>query len=165
MKLVVGTPNVIISVYRNYKYKSFIFNIGSLYQQIPIERLSSLIPTSSVFIQSEVGLEDRNFDLWYANYLLTDVNAFKALMKIIYPLYCGDDVFCIIDRDDYRELFLESILKFIQQRYGFNGYVISENDDFNYISDSSFSISGLYNLDIDKERYAILCQQENYIQQ
>ncbi len=125
-----------------------------------IEYLSNLTPSSSNIAVSNMQLNDeREFDIRYANYLSTNDAAFIDIMKIVYNLYQGYDVFCIADvGDEYNELFVESILKFIQQKYGFNGQILGSPEDFLYTQDSTFTIQGLYNLDIDKERFAILCQ-------
>lgn len=125
-----------------------------------IEYLKNLTPSSSSIRVSNMQLNDeREFDISYANYLMSNDAAFTDIMKIMYNLYQGFDVFCISDvTDEYNELFVESVLKFIQQRYGFNGQILGDVEDFKYTVDSTFTIQGLYYLDLDKERFAMLCQ-------
>lgn len=125
-----------------------------------IEYLKNLTPSSSCVTVSSMQLNDeRQFDIAYANYLMTNEAAFVDIMKIMYNLYQGYDVFCISDvSDEYNELFVESVLKFIQQRYGFNGQILGSPEDFMYTSDSTFTIQGLYYLDLDKERFVAVCQ-------
>lgn len=125
-----------------------------------IEYLYNLTPSSSNIAISNMQLNDeREFDIKYANYLMANDKAFIDIMKIVYNLYLGYDVFCISDiGDEFNELFVESILKFIQQKYGFDGQIIGSLEDFLYTQDSTFTLQGLYNLDIDKERFTILCQ-------
>ena len=125
-----------------------------------IEYLKNLTPSSSQITVSPMQLNDeRMFDIAYANYLMSNEAAFTDIMKIMYNLYQGYDVFCISDvADEYNELFVESVLKFIQQRYGFNGQVLGDVEDFAYTKDSTFTLQGLYYLDLDKERFAVICQ-------
>ena len=155
-----GQPDVIIPVVTSYGKPCFLYNIGSMFMKNGIEYLSNLTPSSSSISISNMQLDDeRDFDIRYANYLMTNDAAFIDIMKIIYNLYQGFDVFCISDVwEESNELFVESILKFIQQKYGFNGQILGDVEDFMYTQDSTFTLQGLYNLDIDKERFAILCQ-------
>lgn len=159
MRLLIGRPDVIIPVVTNYGKPCFLYNIGSMFVQKGIEHLKNLTPSSNQIMISSMQLDEREFDIKYANYLVSNDAAFIDIMKIVYNLYQGFDVFCISDvGDEYNELFIESILKYIQQRYGFNGQILGDIEDFNYTIDSTFTIQGLYNLDIDKERFVILCQ-------
>ena len=67
----------------------------------------------------------------------------------------------MIGETDIKYMVAESLLKFIQQRYGYNGYIINEASDVEFLNEGSFTIQGLYNLDIDKERYSpILLEME-----
>lgn len=160
MRLLIGRPDVIIPVVTSYGRPCFLYNIGSMFMQKGIEYLSNLTPSSRMINVSSMNLlDERQFDIQYANYLVSNEAAFVDIMKIIYNLYSGFDVFCISDiGDESNELFVESILKYIQQRYGFNGQILGDVEDFQYTVDSTFTIQGLYNLDLDKERFAMLCQ-------
>lgn len=106
-------------------------------------------------------VDDANFDLAYFNYIFSNDAAFMELMKIIIPLYYGIDVFILVTRDEYFDKITESLMKVIQQRYGYNHMIINDPfdypDDFDDVNqDEGFSISGLACLDQDKERYAII---------
>jgi len=98
------------------------------------------------------------FDMTYANYLINNNDLFVELMSLIMPLYNGEDVFCIVDQDPYLEQLAESLAKFIQQRYGYNYAIINKASDISYLSidNFTFTVQGIYTLDIDKDRYAKL---------
>lgn len=93
-----------------------------------------------------------NFDIMYANYILSNDEIFFNFMKIIFNLYLGKDVFILIDDDERIQALNESLFKLIQQRYGYEAYPIQSMEDFLQAEDSSFSDFGLLNLDQDKER-------------
>lgn len=96
---------------------------------------------------------DFTFDQWYWDYLLKYDYPFMDLMRIIYPLYEGKNVALIYNPiagmyNDY----IESLLKFITCRYDILGNRIQIPEDNDVANESDFSIRGLYNLDLDKNR-------------
>jgi len=103
--------------------------------------------------------DEKQFDITYANYLISDDNAFYEMMKVIMSIYMAKNVYILVTKDETSifEILTESFQKFIQQRYG----VISSNinciEDLEYIDDNQqFSIQGLFNLDIDKTRFCYM---------
>jgi len=133
---------------RNTKVPYVLLNLSN-----PIERGISLFKLYPPFNP----INTREFDLIYANYIIGDDSVFMELMKIIYPLYEGQTVYVLVGNDECKYVITESLIKFIQQRYGYNSYLINEEADLEYLTEeSSFSIQGLYNLDVDKERYSII---------
>ena len=102
------------------------------------------------------GCTEHDFDVWYANWLLTDPAAFYDLMRVMYDIYSGIDVYLCVSDVPELQWINESFMKFLQQRYGINCFIINEPEDFLYAKDygSGFSIEGLGNFDIDKERMA-----------
>ena len=78
---------------------------------------------------------------------------FMELMKIIYNLYLHNHVYILVYQSDTFDIVTESLMKLIQQRYGYNYQMINDISDIDYYDDSSFSVPGLYNYDIDQERY------------
>ncbi len=112
-------------------------------------KLNTLVPPN------EIGrFSDRDFDIVYANYILNNEYTFTEFFQIIYNLY--------INEMDFAENIIESMMKFIQQRYGYNGIKIDSDDDFIYAQNNyigSFAPGfGIYNLDIDKERFSYLIE-------
>lgn len=104
------------------------------------------------------ALSEYDFDVRYYNYILNNDTIFFDFMMIIYSLYQGKDVFLVIDDDIRLEPLNESLMKIIQQRYGYNGNYIRTEEDFLYATEGSFSVEGLYNLDIDKERLSYMLE-------
>lgn len=103
--------------------------------------------------------DERTFDIQYANYLLNDNNAFIGLMQMIYNNYLGFNIFILVGVDSFggRERVTESLMKFIQQRYSLIPRYISSFEDIpDYYEEDMIYVDGLFNLDIDKERYIYL---------
>ena len=133
-----------------------IYNFSS-----PVEigvRLHSLIPSFSLYQVKDSKI----FDIQYADYIMTNNAAFIDMMRIIHSIYNGENVFVLIGTNEISNFFTESLMKFIQQRYGYNGFIINHINDVFYASESDFSINGLYNLDQDRERY-VLIEDPKYI--
>ena len=96
--------------------------------------------------------DEKTFDLCYAQSILNDDFCFSELMKIIIPIYEGKNICLLIS---------ESLMKFITGRYGIIPYIVAEESDLDNIIESDFSINGLYNLDMDKERFSRLYAMQN----
>ena len=105
---------------------------------------------------------DKEFDIVYANYIFSNDEMFMQFMSIVFPLYNGQDVFLLVSRNENTyDIITESICKLIQQRYGYNYQLLNFKEDIDYYDDSDFSIFGLANLDIDKERMTMLMVEYN----
>jgi len=100
--------------------------------------------------------DEKEFDLAYALYILEHDNVFFDMMKIIYNLYIGNDVYLLITIDQFSEIVTESLLKFIQQRYGYIGNRVNEPEDLETLAPGDFTLFGVFNLDQDKERFSYL---------
>ena len=137
---------------------SIVFNITSFKEGYV--RLPALIPPN------ELGrFTGRDFDIIYADYILNNDFVFKQFFDIIYSLYTGQDVYLIMSEEDWSENLVESIIKLIQQRSGYVSYKINCFEDFLYAKNSSFcpdfnNYFGVYNLDIDKERYTYIIESQ-----
>lgn len=131
-----------------------VFNLTSMKEGL--DNLQSLIPPN------EIGrFEGRDFDIAYANYILNNDFVFLNFFEIIYALYNNLDVYIVISNDDWSENLIESLMKLIQQRYGYNGARINSFEDYLFLlnsNDSGFGTFDFYikNLDEDKERYSLL---------
>ena len=140
--LLVGDRNTIPEGY-------VVYNISSLvegYQRI------NIMPPLEIF--QMCGNDEKLFDIKYAEYILSVPQVFNELMKIMYSLYYGNDVYLLVTRDGgYYDILTESILKFIQQRYGYDAYILNDLEDIQYVEKGEFNIYGLYNFDIDNKRY------------
>lgn len=96
---------------------------------------------------------DRDFDIAYANYLMGNDNVFINFFNLIIELHMGNNIFLISNNETGYVNLSESLMKFIQQRYGFNGGFAAEPEDLFYIKESSFTVEGLANFDNDRSRY------------
>ena len=134
-----------------------VFNLTSLVEGV--EKLNLLPPPNSDYLNQT---NYKEFDQFYMNYIFSNDYVFMELMKIIYNLYLHNNVYILIYRNDTFDIVAESLMKLIQQRYGYHCQWLNEPSDFNYYDDSDFSFNGIYNLDIDRERYEtiMLCMQQ-----
>ncbi len=134
----------------NFSGKGVVYNLTSMKENFI--NLSLLLPPNSIG-----RFTDRDFDIVYANYIMNNDMVFVEFFQIIYNLYIGNDVFIIADEADWSENILESLLKLIQQRYGYNAVMVNSDQDYIYAKNNLFTDFapgyGLYNLDIDKERF------------
>lgn len=134
----------------------FVYNLTSLKEGYA--RLPYLIPPN------EIGrFTGRDFDIAYANYIMGNDIIFKQFFDIIYLLYTGKDVYLVISENDWSENLVESLLKLIQQRYGYTPYKINCFDDFLYAKNSAFCPDfnpyfGIQNMDNDRDRYTYIVE-------
>ena len=139
--------------------KTKILNFCSLNEQYP--RLHLLPPMDFRMMPvSNPEMAEYEFDIRYANWLLQDSNAFIDLMQIVFSLYQGYDVFLLVSDDINLEAYTQSLLKFIQQRYGYNGFYITCIEDLFNAEDQVISGIGAVNLHDDKERLAYMLEEK-----
>lgn len=111
---------------------------------------------------STIGLEnidisDPEFDKAFAEIMLNNDMNFISLFNIIQLLYAGENIFICISTGNILDCLNESLGKLIQQRYGYNYQMINEINDIDWYDDENFSIPGLYNFDLDRDRYIHIC--------
>lgn len=135
-----------------------VFNLNSMKEGHP--RFKYLIPPNSMGECTK-----RDYDIAYFNYIFQNDVVFVEFFSIIFELYCNNDVFILVDEQmDWSENLSESLFKAIQQRYGYNVIRIDSEEDYLWVKNSSDSLPqfntswGIYNLDIDRERYSILIE-------
>lgn len=113
-----------------------------------------------------IHLEDNLQEEAFLNYIFSNRSLFTAFMNIIDLLYSGIDVTIITKPDSLLGDLLSSI---ISHRYGYRSTIINVPEDvmplLSYTEEEkgSFSLLGLRNLDLDKERYAYILM-ENKLQ-
>ncbi len=133
--------------------------VGYLSPHTKIYNLTSLLegfPRLNILPYNLRYSDEKEFDLAYALYLLENNIAFYDMMRIIYNLYLGIDVYVMVSTDQFSEILTESLMKFIQQRYGYNSNRVNEPSDLEYLINGDFSLLGIYNLDQDKDRFSYL---------
>lgn len=129
----------------NVPYDTVVFNLSSLIEGYPV--LDILPPF-------EIVSNQREFDIIYANFLMGP--KFIETMKLIMCLYYGQNVHVLVSKGDHFEAITESVSKLIQQRYGYISNFIQDPSDFDYAVEGEFSLNGLYNLDMDKEKFSYM---------
>lgn len=132
--------------------KTIILNLASFREGFDTS-LKHLLPPN------EIGrLVGYDFDLVYANYLMEYQPAFLEMFNIVLHLYRGNDVYLLITDQDWTENLVESLFKFIQQRYGYNGIRINTFEDYIYFNSLTFSFNtdyGLLNFRMDRDRFTL----------
>lgn len=125
-------------------YSGYI-NISNLITKIaPINNTGLLIPE---FVNSV------EFDMQYASAVLNDPDLFGSLINIMLRAYEGYLVCILVQRDNYRDAVMESLIKLIQQRYGYNCWIIEDPEDIEIMSEQMLLPNGLITLDADINQY------------
>lgn len=136
--------------------RTSIYNLSTFREDFVTLRL--LIPPNNIG-----RFTDMDFDIAYMNYILGNDMIFCEFFRIIYDLYIGKDVILLASKEDWSENILESLLKLIQQRYGYNAILLDSDEDYIYAKNEGvggfIQGYGLYNLDQDKERFTYLIEQ------
>lgn len=160
MIIFLENPNLVNILAQEYKKDYVIFNLSSLYSGYV--DLTPLI-TSRDLTQSPTELpnmyiDSPSFDMNYANSMINNPEHFNMLMQIMYVSYNGGISAILVKRDNYRDAIMESIIKLIQQRYGYNCWILNSISDIQDIKESNYTPLGLMTLDSDLERFSILFQ-------
>jgi hypothetical protein len=137
------------------EYHFYEYNLSSLIEAgYP---LYQIVPQSQDIPEEEcLGTADTpDFDIQYGNFILSNPDQFFTLMRIIDPVY-QDPCACVIiyiAHSPTRDVVLESLCKLIQQRYGYNSYIINTLEDlYDVRDDSTFSVRGILAMQEDSER-------------
>ena len=137
MIIFLDDPKLISAIQDKLGYSIKVFNMSSLYSEI-----------TSIYIDT---LE---FDVNYANEILNNnPKMFEDLMKIMMNSHEGYIVIILVYRDAFRDSIMESLIKLIQQRYGYNSWIINDIDDIDGVNESTYSSIGLVTLEEDIKRY------------
>lgn len=133
------------------------YNMSTMYEGI--ETVFNLVPTYSVL--QNPSLHDYNgmaFDAFYCKHVIEDNAAFNDLMKIMIPANLNPDclIHILIKQSEFRDVVTETLIKLIQQRYGYNCYIVNEIEDFIYAEESDFSIPGLFAFEQDRGRWLMM---------
>lgn len=87
------------------------------------------------------------------DYILNYSPPFLDLMDIVFPLYESKNVTVVYDGCKWEHIcFIDTFEFFMYTRYDIVSNNINNIEDFPYLVDTDFSVRGLYNLDIDKDR-------------
>ena len=124
-----------------------VFNLSSLNERFP--RLY-LIPPNTLGVNSEL-----QFDINYMNWIVYNDGPFSEFMKIITSINNGYNVYIVISKEDWSINLIESLTKYIQERYGITAVFVESYEDFIYANDSeAVEGPGLFNMQEDLARYS-----------
>lgn len=157
MIVFVSDPQMISSISEQVGAIPLIYNYTSLYSGIASDNIYAL--TNHMRTINATGLppnqfiESLEYDIAFAKAILTIPDMYEALMKIVINNYEGRLVVILVTRDPYRDALMESLIKFIQQRYGYNCWIINDYDDIESLQESNYSPEGLLTIQADIERY------------
>ncbi len=144
--IIFGTFNTLASVLGNNTNIS-IFNLNS-----PVPHGIPLRHVFPVLNNPTIVPGEYSYDLYLAEYLMKDNYAFYELMSILYADYRGSTVYALIDNQWWSMIYIESLIKFIQSRYGCEINLINEPMDLEMCKETTFSIEGRQRFQADKER-------------
>ena len=137
--------------------KAIKYNLTSMNNVYPT--LQWLLPYNMGIPQEviEGDCDSDTFDYWYWRMIEQKPNSFLDLMRIMIPVF-NDPTLVVqigIDESSYRNSIRESLIKYIQRRYGVVSYIVTTPEDFILINsdDTTFSIPGLFNMDEDLKRW------------
>lgn len=147
--------------YVKLKSESGVVPVFNFYSVIQIgEWARALEPLSNVFERLSFAFtfnDDQytlDFDRQYAFQLLTNQNSFAMLMKIMMLVETMDEVIVITNHSNpYVEVVVDSLIKFIQQRYSIQSYIINDIGDIDSFATSNFKTEEGFNnymMDVNK---------------
>lgn len=160
MIIFLSDPNLIPYIQSKTMKSLKVFNYTSLYSGYP--SLSVLVTNmyqlNNSGMPTNLFVDTVDFDVRYATMILNNDQMYEALITIMMNTYQGIDVILLVQRDPYRDALMESLIKFIQQRYGYNSWIIEDIEDISCIHEPYFSPIGIMALDEDIKRYDQLYQ-------
>ena len=132
-----------------------ILNLSSLYSgYINVTHLIAKIsPINNTGLSMPEFVNSVEFDMQYASAVLNNPELFGSLINIMLRAYEGYLVCVLVQRDTYRDAVMESLIKLIQQRYGYNCWIIEDIDDIEIMSEQMLLPNGLITLDIDIKQF------------
>ena len=101
---------------------------------------------------------EQSYDMYLANYLVndTDQTGFNCMMNILYSDYTGLDTYVLVDNSWWSMIYIESLIKFIQYRYGCNINIVNTPEDLQYCKETLFSMNGRQQFQCDKEKFVYI---------
>lgn len=128
---------------------NIIYNLSSYKEGYP-----TLPSVMNIYFGYQHIINDDAFFSMFYNAVMASPAAFSEIFSLVYNSYMDLDVFVLISSDtSSRDILTESIMKFIQIRYGYTCGLVNSEEDIPFLKDSPMTIQGVYNFDIDKELY------------
>jgi hypothetical protein len=126
-----------------YNFNTLIEYTNQLYFLNPYRQYGNTINTSSY-----------EFDMWYANYISSDPNAFKEFINIMRNVYNGRNVWILCDfslENAYNVI--ETLIKYILEQYDYVVNIAKFPEDTENLIEGSFSPMGIQKFDVHLENY------------
>lgn len=139
-------------IYQKFNKRAMrVMNLSSLYSGYHslTDLITLVAPINNTQMPHGEFVYSVEFDIQYANALINDHRMFHHLMEIMIPAREGEVIIILVQRDQFRDAVMESLIKFIQQRYGYNSWIVDDFDDISYLKETTFSTYGLITLDAD----------------
>jgi hypothetical protein len=136
-----------------------IFNLSSLYSGfLDATNLITSVSKVETPYGTSMPIQDyvntAEFDMYYLSYIFNVEDTFKSFMAIMSYAYEGILTCVLVSRDMYRDAITEALIKIIQQRYGYNCWLIeSDMEDLLSIHEETFTPMGLTILHDDLEKF------------
>ena len=97
----------------------------------------------------------------FCMYIANNRDAWMEIMDIAYALYEGKNVILLMGTGDiFRDNFTVVLQKYFLDIFGYVSNIVVDPVDLDTLVDGTFSISGLSELDCQKERYIALQSSE-----
>ena len=137
-----------------------VYNLSSLYSGY--DSITSLITGLHEWSANGVNVPEAlarpEIDIAYWELIMKNNKMFNDLMKLVLNSFEGFVCMVLVKHDEYRDAVLESIIKLIQQRYGFTPWVIQDEGDIEVLEEPEYTAQGLVTLDEDRKRYHMMCE-------
>jgi hypothetical protein len=156
MIVFMDNPNLIPYLQSRFQKRNVaIFNLSSLYSGYidATDLITKISPINNTGLPMPEFVNSIQFDIQYMNSIINTPELFYQLIRIVDISYEGNIVIVLVQRDPYRDAVMESLIKLIQQRYGYNCWIIEDQYDLDCIMESTFTPMGLMTLDQDIKLY------------
>lgn len=155
--MIIFTDNVNII---NYLDNVIVFNLSSAYDRF-IDITNLIIKMGRYMSEYGVpvhkAVDTTQFDITLMNLIFSDTEMYNSFMNLVSASYNGFNVVVMVIRDSYRDSIMESIIKVIQYKYGYNCWIVEDIEDLECLKDVSIDKQGAYNMGADINTFNELC--------
>jgi hypothetical protein len=126
-----------------YNFNTLLEFINQLYYLNPYRQFGNNIHTMSY-----------EFDVWYADYICNNPNAFKEFINLMRNVYNGRNVWVLCDfSSDNAFNVIETLIKFILEQYGYVCNICKIPEDTENLVEGEWSPMGIQAFDAHLENY------------
>lgn len=146
-------PNLIEPIFFHSKCNGglLVLNLSSMYSGYGdiTNLITQISPINDSGLPAYEFVDSVNFDFQYAAALESNPELYTSFMQIILHSYNDVCVIILVYRDPYRDAVMESLIKYIQQKYKMNSWIIEDIYDIDMIIDSVIPPSGMMQINSD----------------